>query len=222
MAALRWQIAELTNRMTHLWQALTQQQALLAESSRLKFFRLSPPSAGNTGATIPPVSPELQRALLLAMAHELGWATSAAPSEVGEPESTRTNQKGVDFVDLRPGSNSVPASIGQAPIELEPESSSLASASNNAIPGFVSGTNAVLAIDSSVVPAGSSLTFLTATSLGQFQSLGSAVLGTNPLVVTIPFTGSSWGGRNVTVMAGTTNGPSNVIGQFSTPGTIFP
>src|SRR5881628_2649042 len=108
IGALRWQIAELTNRMTHLSQALTQQQALLSESSRLKFFQLGPPYAGSNGATTLQVSPDLQRALLLAMARELGWTPSAAPSDVGGTESTRTAHAGADFVDLRPGSNSVP------------------------------------------------------------------------------------------------------------------
>lgn len=226
IGALRWQIAELTNRMTHLSQALAQQQALLSESSRLKFFQLSPPSAGSSGATTPQVSPDLQRALFLGMTRELGWAPSGASSEVGGTDSTRTNHAGVDFVDLRPGSNSVPASIGRSRVELESagvsESSSLASASSNAIPGFVSGTSAVLAFDSSVVPTGSSLTFWTATSWGQFQSLGAVVLGNNPMVVTIPFAVTTWEGGNVTVVAATANGSSNVIGQFSAQGTISP
>ena len=226
IGALRWQIAELTNRMAHLSQALTQQQALLSESSRLKFFQLSPPSAGSNGATTAPVSPGLQRALLLAMTRELGWTSSGASSEVGGTESARTNHAGVDFVDLRPGSNNVPASIGRSQVELEPagapESSALASASSNAIPGFVSGTSAVLAFDSSVVPTGSSLTFWTATSWGQFQNLGTVVLGNYPMVVTMPFAVTTWEGGNVTVVAATANGPSNVIGQFSTQGTISP
>ncbi len=226
IGALRWQIAELTNRMAHLSQALTQQQALLSESSRLKFFQLSPPSAGSNGAISAPVSPGLQRALLLAMTRELGWTSSGASSEVGGTESARTNHAGVDFVDLRPGSNNVPASIGRSQVELEPagapESSALASASSNAIPGFVSGTSAVLAFDSSVVPTGSSLTFWTATSWGQFQNLGTVVLGNYPMVVTMPFAVTTWEGGNVTVVAATANGPSNVIGQFSTQGTISP
>ena len=65
--------------------------------------------------------------------------------------------------------------------------------------------------------AGSFLTFLTTTSWGQYQSLGSATLGNNPMVVTIPFGVSSLAGGNVSVFAGTPNGPSNLIGQFTSP-----
>src|SRR5882724_8378722 len=133
---------------------------------------------------------------------------------------------GVDFVDLRQNSNSVTAPAGQPQTELaqagEQEPSPVASASSNAVPGFVSGTNAVLAFDSSVVPAGSSLTFLTATASGQFQSLGATVLGSNPLVVTIPLGSPTWVGGNVTVIAGTPNRATNVLGQFPVPGTISP
>ena len=232
IGVLRWQIAELTNRLTHLSQTLAQQQALLSESSRLKFFQLTSHSAGDSGATNAPISPALQRALLLAMARELGWAPSSAPAGLGKTESgleprnnssnpTVTNRAEVDFVDLRPGSNSVPTKTSQPQANPEPsntaEPSSLASTSSNAVPGFVSGTNAVLAIDSSVVPIGSYLTFSTMTSWGQYYSLGSAVLGNNPMVVTVPFAVSSWSGGNVTVFAGTPNGASNVIGQITLP-----
>src|SRR6266404_3943963 len=133
---------------------------------------------------------------------------------------------GVDFVDLRQNSNSVTAPAGQPPTELaqagEQEPSAAASASSNAIPGFVSGTNAVLAFDSPVVPAGSSLTFLTATASGQLQSLGATILGSNPLVVTVPLGNLSWAGGNFSVIAGTPNGSTNVLGQFPVPGTISP
>ena len=240
IGALRWQIAGLTNRVIRLSQTLTQQQALLAEPNRLKFFQLLPPAAGSIGTTIAPVSPDLQRALLLAMARELGWVPPAVSSDAagkgsGQEERSkvsdpaRTNHAEVDFVDLRATSNSVETSatlISQPQTELEPtgapESSALASAPSNAVPGFVSGTNAVLAFDSSVVPAGGSVTFLTVTSWGQFQSLGTARLGNNPMVVTIPFGVSSWAGGNVTVVAATADGVSNVIGQFSTQGVISP
>src|SRR5882724_4427161 len=85
--SLRWQVAELTNQMTHLSQAFAQQQGLLAESSRLKFFQLGSPSGSN--GTTAPVSPALQRALVLAMARELGWAPTTATSEAGGKEGPR-------------------------------------------------------------------------------------------------------------------------------------
>ncbi|HEU0011811.1 MAG TPA: hypothetical protein VFT34_18495 [Verrucomicrobiae bacterium] len=239
LGALRWQITALTNRMTQLSRALTDQRALLAESSRLKFFQLAPPSpsGASASATTAPISTNLQRALFLAMARELGWLAPTSSPPVSEPgnrqawqtnfsNTTPTDQVGVDFVDLRPTSNSVAASTGQSQTELEPTGASeppfQGSASTNAIPGFVSGTNAVLAFDSSVVPTGSALTFWTSTSPAQSQSLGTAVLGNNPMVVTIPFAVTSWSGGNVTVIAATPNGPSNVIGRLSTEGTIVP
>jgi TolA-binding protein len=226
IGVLRRQMAELTNRVAQLSQALAQRQALLTEASRLKFFQLGPFSAGRNGAMNVPVSPELQRALLLAMARELGWTPPGAASETGGIESTRTNQSGVDFVDLRPDRNNAAPATDQLPVELaqtgEAGLSSLGVASSNAIPGFVSGTNAVLAFDASVVAAGSSLTFLTPLSSGGFQSLGTTVLGNNPLVVTIPFAASGLAGGNVFVIAGTASGSSAVIGQFSTPGVTSP
>lgn len=224
LGALRLQNAELVKQVTHLSQVLTQQQALLSESSRLKFFQLGPTSNGGAGATNAIPSPELQRALLLAMARELGWLQSPGSTQSG---STQANQGGVDFVDLHPGTNetTTPTNL-QSQIETEPadtsEPPSQMSASASTIPGFVSGTNVVLAFDSSVVPTGSDLTFWTGNSIQGFQSLGSAVLGNNPLVVAIPFANATLDGRNFTVTAGTSSGSSNVIGQFPPPGLTPP
>ena len=173
--------------------------------------------------------------MALAMARELGWVPTTL--EAGGKESSRewptnavsssaTNHGSVDFVDLRQSSNSATATTGQLQTELaqagEPEPSAATSASSNAVPGFVSGTNAVLAFDSSVVPAGSSLTFATLSASGQFQSLGATMLGNNPLVVTIPLGSPTWAGGNVTVFAGTPNGSTNVLGQFPVQGMISP
>lgn len=215
--ALHLQNAELARQVTHLSQVLTQQQALLAESSRLKFFQLEPPVGGGTGVTNAIPSPELQRALFLAMARELGWLQSPGSLQSG---STQTNQSGVDFVDLHPSTNTMSAPINlQSQIETEPASTPetplLASDSGTAIPGFVSSTNVVLAFDSSVVPTGSDLTFWTGNSIQGFQSLGSAVMGDNPLVVTIPSATSTSPGTTLTVTAGNGAGSFTVIGQFA-------
>lgn len=214
--ALRLQNAELARQVAHLSQVQTQQQALLAESSRLKFFQLRSPSDGGTGVTHAIPSPELQRALFLAMARELGWLQSPGSLQSG---STQTNQGGVDFVDLRPGTNAMSAPINlQSQVETEPTSTPetplLSSASSNAIPGFVSGTNTVLAFDSSVAPTGSELAFWSGNSIVGFHSLGSAVMGNNPLVVTIPSTATS-SGTTLTVTAGNGSGSFTVIGQFA-------
>ena len=85
----------------------------------------------------------------------------------------------------------------------------------------------VLAFDASVVPTGSCLTFWTATSWGQYESLGAAVLGDNPLVVTVPFAtrtwagANTWAGGNITVIAGTADGTTNVF-HIPTPGPVPP
>jgi len=230
VGALRWQIFELTNQMTRYSQALNHQQALLSESSRLKFFQLAPPAAGSNATSPMPVSPELQRAMLIAMGRQLGWMTSAPPVSSAAPEPTRINYEGVNFVDLRPGSNSPPASIASPQVDppqvethpvITSEPASVASAPTNAIPGFVSGTNAVLAFDTSVAAAHSELTFLRSAPDGQNYSLGTAVLGDNPMVVTIPFVASSQL-STITVIGATAQGGSNLLGQFSTQGLLLP
>ena len=50
---------------------------------------------------------------------------------------------------------------------------------------------------------------------GRVNGDATAVLGNNPMVVTIAFAATSWPGGNVTVIAATPNGPSNVIGRLS-------
>src|SRR5206468_11553871 len=128
IGGLHWQIAELTNQLSHLSQEVTEQQSLLSEPSRLKFFQLTPASADGTDATVAPVSTNLQRALFLAMARELGWVPSGSGSKTSQaetgstqerqshfPNAAPTNQAGVDFVDLRTGTNGVANPTGQAP-----------------------------------------------------------------------------------------------------------
>lgn len=222
--ALRLQNAELARQVMHLSQVLTQQQALLSESGRLKFFQLGPLSDGGAGATDAVPSSELQRALFLAIARELGWLTSPGSTQ---PGSTQTNQGGVDFVDLHPGTNETTTRINlQSQIETQPagtpESPLLASVSGHAIPGFVSTTNVFLAFDSSVVPTGSDLNFWSGNSIQGFQFLGSAVLGNNRLVVAIPFANATPDGMNFTVTAGNGSGSFNVIGQYHPPNPAPP
>ena len=242
IGVLNWQIAELTNRMSRLSEAVNEQQSLLSEPSRLKFFQLTPGSGDAAGETVAPVSTNLQRALFAAVARELYWppsgslnsseaAAATQERQANSLNSAPTNQAGVDFVDLRPGTNGVANPTARSPAEPEPadrsEPPSLASASTNAVPGFISGTNMVLAFDASVVPTGSCLTFWTATSWGQYESLGAAVLGDNPLVVTVPFAtrtwagANTWAGGNITVIAGTADGTTNVF-HIPTPGPVPP
>jgi len=233
LGTLSWQLLQLTNRIAALSQTLTQQQALLSEASRLKFFQLASP-AGPVAASAIPVSTNLQRALVLAMARELGWTPPAAPASTQKPAttdqapansvtSTSTNQAGVDFVDLRPA-NTNTTDQPTSPPRGDPgnvAASDLAS-SSNAVPGFISGTNAILAFDTSIAPSGSVLTFWNTSFYGHSQSVGSAVLGDNPLVVSVPFSMHALQGGNVTVIGNTTNGAVIFLGQYSTPVTPGP
>ena len=213
--ALRLQNAELARQVTHLSQIMTQQQALLAESSRLKFFQLSSPAEAGVVATNAVPSPELQRALFLAIARELGWLQS--PGSL-QPGSTQTNQGGVDFVDLHPGTNTMSAPIyPQSQIETEPagtpETPSVTSVSDTEIIGFV-GTNVVLAFKpSSSLPPGSDLTFLSGNSIQGYQPVGSAVLTDNPMVVTFSAPVPNSTGTIFSLTPGSTAGAFNVIVQ---------
>ncbi|MDB6032910.1 MAG: hypothetical protein JWM16_3248 [Verrucomicrobiales bacterium] len=225
ISALSSQVADLNKRVTDLSQDLTQKKALLSDSSRLKFFQLASPAGGSNGERTTPISTHLQRALFLAMARVLGWSKDASANGGAElpgrqqgpgssSQTTMTNQTGVDFVDLRSGNNEAAnGSTFPSPLIME-QPGTLASALSNAVPGFVSGTNAFLAFDPSVTPSGSSLTFFTTRGSGQYSPLGTAVLGSNPTVVTVPLGATSWEGGNITVILGTSSGSYSIIGQF--------
>jgi TolA-binding protein len=226
IAGLRNQIADLSNHITQLSQSVAQQQASLLETNRLKFFQLSSSQDG-TPTTNAPVSPVLQQALFLAMARELGWSPGSGigPAPNGSSPtwqrdsrfSPATNVAGVDFVDLRPGSNVVANSQPQpeTPSVNAPDLNLASTASASSVPGFVSGTNAVLAFDSSVAAPGSTLTFWSRGAGQWYQMIGSSVLGNNPMVVTVPF--PSMGGGTLTVISANNFGSSNVLGQFPPP-----
>ncbi len=228
IAVLHWRLAEQTNRLAQLARALDHQQALLTEPGRVKFLQLTPNSVAATN--LAPVSKELQRALFLAMARELGWAAPGTTAPDGEAQAAgstgATNQAPVDFVDLRSATNPLaesspaPVSAPVSPGSAADSTLQAAAGSSASVPGFVSGTNAVLAFDSSVVPSGTSLSFWTAASGGQYQSLGTTTVGNNPVVVTVPFSANDPNGSSLTIMSASPGGLSNVF-QFSTPG-VFP
>ena len=199
IAGLRRQVAELSNHISQLSESVMQQQALLLETNRLKFFQLASASDSATESNAP-LSPGLQRALFLAMARELGWL----------PVPGVSNFPGVHFVDFRTGSNVV--TNPQPQIETQPlESESNLQASGN-VPGFQSGTNAFLAFDSTVVGPGATLSFWSGADGQSYQLIGSSVMGNSPTIVTVPF--SSGSGTTLTVTAGNGSGGSNIIGQF--------
>ena len=211
IGALRSQVVDLQNQATQLSQALTQHQAMLAESSRLKFLQLTPPSNATGTSTTARVSPELQRALFLAMARELGWLS---PAEI-EADSNRT---GVAFLDLRTNRVVNTPDLQKGDLQAVETSATSASsvASGGAIPVFTKGDSVFVGIDSSVATNGSTVTFLTGVPGEPQQTLGSTVVTNNPSVVIVP------ANANVTIVAGTAAGGSIVIGQLSAAGTTHP
>src|SRR5579862_835647 len=181
LAELRRKIAQMETERTQLSRWLARQSAALSESNRIKFCQLVPASV-NTDGSAPPLSPGLQRAMLMAIARELGWFES----KPGAPDDSRFGQTpfsidGIDFVNLHPNTNGV---AYQAP--PQPSAQSTATPQTT-IPGFVAGNKLVLAVDSTVAPPQSSVTF-TVTDANQNQTGGTVVLGDNPTVVTIPLT----------------------------------
>jgi anti-sigma-K factor RskA len=211
---LRGKIAQLETATTQLSRSLAQQNALLGESNRIKFYHLSPASTANANASTAPLSPGLQRAVFMALARELGWLPANPPSATqagGNVPPMPTTVGGVDFIDLRPASqnvvsqpqiqtqngsgqptadnNTTAATQVQPPAQPQTESPAASPtpiASNPTIPAFVSGDNLVVALDSTVAPLGSSVSLI-ATDANQNQTGGSFILGSNPTVVTIPF-----------------------------------
>ena len=244
---LRGKIAQLETAGTQLSLSLAQQHALLGESNRIKFYHLSPASAATANASTAPLSPGLQRAVFMALARELDWLPPTSPAGVqagGNVPPTSTTIGGVDFVDLRPGSQSVvsqpqpqtqngsgqptadnnttAAAQVQPPAQPQAESPAASSSGTTApaptIPAFVSGDNLVVALDSTVVPLGSSVS-LTATDANQNQTGGSFMLGSNPTVVTIPFSGPTDLSTPVYTTGGYTAGGLYVVTlSFQTPG----
>ena len=202
---LRAQIAALQTRVMHLSQSITQDQALLGESSRLKFVQLTPVSSGDSPPPTVPLSPELQRALALAMARELGWAqsteTSAIETNGAEIHSPVTTISNVDFVDLRPGTNGYSPSFQSQP-QPQPQTQQQSQANAQMpdtqtqppppdtphipIPAFISGQSLMMAIDSSIAAKGSQLSFSVNTPDQGETFLGTATVGDNPLVITVP------------------------------------
>ncbi len=188
---LRRQVTELQNRVTNLSQFVAQQQALLGESNRIKFFQLTSASAGTGTAPAAQLSPALQRALFLAMARELGWLppvdASAPGASTGVFVQNGSSLANVDFVDLRPATNGPanapqPQPNTQGTTHVAPENAPSPNANTIAIPAFTAGNKVVVAVDQSVVPSGTQLNFLNSDQ----QVIGTTVTGDNPVVVTFP------------------------------------
>jgi hypothetical protein len=192
-ATLRERVGDLEGQVAHLTHTVTQQQAMPADVHRFTFVNSGPASPdGTTGGQITAPSPELQRALLLGVARQLGWMPSApAPPPVNPNPPAPQNEPTVEFVDLppvdAPSSESQTASIptqGSSPAATSEESGLQSAAS---IPLFVSGTNLVFAVNSSVVPAGTEfINVFSANAGGPSAYHGRVMLGIGATVVTVP------------------------------------
>ena len=200
---LRTQIAGLESNLARLSQSVAQQQALLGESNRLKFVQFRPAAGGDVPAPAVNLSPDLQRALALAMARELGWAQSTDASPGIESNSTGAPSvvtiSNVDFVDLRPTTNGVSPAYQSQPqpqtqSQPQPDNQSAlipaqpapAEPSPPSIPAFISGQSLVMAIDATIAAKNSQVTFSYQTPDQGQVSLGTATLGDNPMVITVP------------------------------------
>jgi hypothetical protein len=213
ISELQARVSQLEMQKLQLSRSLARQSVLLRETNRIKFYQLT--STSDSDAHAGPLSPGLQTAMLMATEHELGWATgeaNPATSAAGNVITpTTVTIGGVDFIDFRPGSHEAVdqpqggsaqssavnvSTTAQVQPQSQPQSSSQGQpqtespvpstpASGSTIPAFVSGNNLVVALDSTVIPCGSSVT-ITALDANQNAAGGTFVLGNNPAVVTIP------------------------------------
>jgi hypothetical protein len=92
-------------------------------------------------------------------------------------------------------------------------------APGSTIPAFISGTNMFVAIDPLLAPAGSQVSISTGSN-GQ-QTLGTAMMGSNALVIAVPVGSAYPNGQTLTITTGTSVGLSNIF-QYFIPGTSPP
>lgn len=197
---LRADLENLQRQVGAMSQMITQQQAMLGEPNRFKFLTLA--STANA-APINGLSPQLQRALFLAMARELGWLNASNDVMHGPFEdrvrSAGTNALNVDFVDFR-NTNGGPVRFkAQREKEKEPVETQTAETSNDAastqlaslasaVPAFASADHVVMAVDPSIVATGSEVV-VGLNMGGHIEFVGSAVMGNNPMVITFQANG---------------------------------
>jgi len=209
-ATLRERVGDLENQVAHLAQTVTQ-QAAPPDLNRLTFVNIVPEgSDGAASSQIAPASPELRRALLLGVARQLGWmppsalpppspAPSTAPNTQAADPPAPQNEPGVHFVDLPPveapspetqtSSVETPPSPHATTTTTTAATTSDEPSSRNAssIPAFVSGTNLVFAVDSSLVPVGTeTVSFYSGNGGGPIVWRGTIALGSSATVVTMP------------------------------------
>jgi anti-sigma-K factor RskA len=233
---LRLKLSKMEKQTGQLAQLLVQQRAQLGESNRIKFYQLSSASA-NGDAAATPLSPALQRAVFLSIGRELGWFPGESNLRGGIGADGRVLPHtfgGVDFIDLRKANNE-PAN--PPPVQPKPESqtaesqtagpqvaasqaagSQVADAPAPVIPAFVSGDKLVVAVDSTIVPPNSSVTFsLAGASPGTTGGTISFVGIPTVLTIPLPAGSTSDGGFILTTWSTTFTGVSNTMQFFSLP-----
>lgn len=215
LASLRWQIASMQAQLEQLADVVAQQKAVLAEPGRFKFFPLASAS-GEAGVTpTAPLSPGLQRAMFYAMARDMGWlpGLAARQNPNGGAGAAATTFAGIDFVDMNSTATTAEASsVAASSTSTDATTSeaaplSVASTGGIGIPGGTSKDYVFFALDKTIVPRGSPVTFWSAD--GQVI-IGSTVVNDNPTVVKIPINRI---GDGMTVSLSTFAGNSN-IGNF--------
>jgi len=223
---LRLRVAAMAQETNELSQLLALERARLGETNRIKFYQFTSASASNGEAAAPPLSPVMQRAMLISIGRELGVLPMAAKTHPASGHTAST-MGGIDFVDLRTptgSSDNQPANPPptqpaiQQPDQLQTESQ-VADLSEPSIPAFVSGDKLVVGLDPSTVPANSSVTLSFAgTSFGVHPTSWDFAMGQNPTVVTIPFSANYFGsgGGLLTITTVTGTGISN-SSQFFAP-----
>jgi hypothetical protein len=214
---LRSDLENLQRQIGQMSQALTQQQAMLNEPNRFKMLTLAPTA---NAAPLNGLSPQLQRALFLAMARDLGWLGSSNammnPAFEEGPGRSATNMMGVDFVDLR-STNSGPVrfkaeknGVAETKLAEAPPSNDGTIQLANAIPGFATATDVVVALDSTVAAVGSDLVFSIDDGL-QVRTLGTASMGSNPLIVKFQAFANQGFTFHVGIFHAATPGQSNLL-----------
>lgn len=238
LASLRSQIVLLQSQLEQLSEVVSQQKAIMSEPGRFKFFPLASTSAAGTENPSPTtLSPELQRAISYAMAQDLGWLPRTAQSGAlnhNPAVAPVTTVWGIDFVNLNNSQNlaataNAATSAQTTEAAAQTSTASLSVRSSGTIPGYLrndSGNGLVLAFDPSIVSSGSTLSFWN-TSGENYQFIGGALTGENPMVVTVPTERLN---GDLTITASSAFGASNVLGNFfiirypppPPPGTSFP
>lgn len=202
---LRSEVSELQKRIDLISHSLTQQQAMLNDPSRLKFLRLGP--ATGTFSTNG-ISQELQRALAIAMARELGWLGNSnqfLDPRASEWASGMTNIGGIDFVDFRAGiTNAGPSAQAQSAPEFAapanttpPPTAQDQPLPSGLLPAFASSDHVSVALDNTTAPAGSQVTLLAGATTDNQQIIGTLTMSGNPTVVT--FQPGGFGGNTATL-----------------------